>query len=42
MKIKPYLIAPEVRYVACNHPKYLLFFNQSDKSPDSGLQADDV
>ena len=37
--------APEVRYATCNQSeqgsKTLLFFDQSDKSPDSGLRLDD-
>ena len=36
--------APEVRYATCNQSeqgsKTLLFLDQSDKSPDSGLRAD--
>ena len=39
------LFAPEVRYATCNQSeqgsKTLLFFDQSDKSPYSGLRADD-
>ena len=44
---KTYLIATEVRSVLlvtnwCGAPKALLFFDQSDKSLDSGLRADDA
>ena len=44
---KNYLIAPEgsdmlLQTNRCRAPKDLLFFDQSNKSPDSGLQANDA
>ena len=44
---KTYLIATEVRSMLfvtnrCGAPKALLFFDQSEKSLDSGLRADDA